>query len=186
MTSHPIPNSSFDLFCSFTLIGLQGFGGVAPILQRELVEKKQWMTKQEFIEEWAVAQIMPGPNVMNLALNLGARHFGVRGALAASIGLLLLPMIIVMLLGLLFSQFSNHPIVDGALRGMGAVAAGLIMATGFQLFEGLDSNPLGKKLCIVFGVLCFIGVALLQWPLLGVFSVLGLFAWLFAYRRLKS
>jgi len=67
------PVSVFDIYCSFTILALQGFGGVVAIVQRELVEKKRWMTQQEFLEEWAVAQIMPGPNVVNLSLMLGHR-----------------------------------------------------------------------------------------------------------------
>ncbi|MBV5336935.1 MAG: chromate transporter, partial [Deltaproteobacteria bacterium] len=80
---HPRPTSLLDLFVSFTLLALQGFGGVLAVVQRELVERKRWLSKEEFIEEWAVAQIMPGPNVVNLALMIGGRYFGLRGALTA-------------------------------------------------------------------------------------------------------
>ena len=62
------PRSKTDLFVSFTILALQGFGGVLAVVQRELVEKKRWMTREQFVEDWAVAQIMPGPNVINLAL----------------------------------------------------------------------------------------------------------------------
>lgn len=183
--NHPTPRSIADLFFSFTVIGLQGFGGVVAIIQRELVEKKQWMSNKEFVEEWAVAQIMPGPNVVNLSLTLGARYFGLRGALAATAGLLLVPMIIVLILGALYSAFATHPGVVGATKGMSAVAAGLIIATGLKLFEGLKSNSLGKISCITFGVLCFIGVGIARWPLLGVLLVLGPIAYCLAYRALK-
>ena len=67
------PRSKTDLFVSFTLLALQGFGGVLAVVQRELVEKKRWMTREQFVEDWAVAQIMPGPNVINLALMIGGR-----------------------------------------------------------------------------------------------------------------
>ena len=77
------PQSRTDLFWSFTWLALQGFGGVLAVVQRELVEKKRWMTREEFIEDWAVAQIMPGPNVVNLSIMIGDRYFGLRGALAA-------------------------------------------------------------------------------------------------------
>ena len=77
----PRPESLADLFLSFTVLALQGFGGVLAVVQRELVEKKRWMTREEFVEEWSVAQIMPGPNVINLAVGIGARHFGLRGAM---------------------------------------------------------------------------------------------------------
>lgn len=185
-TQHPTPKSLLDLFISFTLIALQGFGGVVAIIQRELVEKKQWMTKEEFVEEWAVAQMMPGPNVVNLSMMIGARYFGLRGALTAMAGMLFVPMLIVLILGVLYTEFSSHPGVAGATRGMSAVAAGLIIATGIKLFAGLKSNPLGKITCIAFGVACFVCIALLRWPLLSVLLVLGPMAWLAAYRALKS
>ena len=53
------PSSRTDLFVSFTLLALQGFGGVLAVVQRELVEKKRWMTREQFVEDWAVAQILP-------------------------------------------------------------------------------------------------------------------------------
>jgi len=77
-----VPQSLGELFFAFNRLALQGFGGVLPVVQHELVERKRWLTQEEFVEDWAVAQIMPGPNVVNLALTLGARWFGLRGALA--------------------------------------------------------------------------------------------------------
>ena len=79
----PRPASLIALFWAINMMALQGFGGVLAVVQRELVEKKQWLTLEEFVEDWAVAQIMPGPNVVNLALMVGDRYFGWRGALAA-------------------------------------------------------------------------------------------------------
>ncbi len=181
---HPQPRSLSDLFISFTLLALQGFGGVVAIVQRELVEKKRWMTREEFIEDWAVAQIMPGPNVVNLSMMIGARSFGLKGALTALAGMLTVPLIIVLVLALAYARFADHPGVAGALRGMGAVAAGLIAATGFKLFGALLKNALGLRLCVAFGVLCFTAVALLHWPLLYVLFGLGSVACVLAYRKL--
>jgi chromate transporter len=183
--SHPQPKSLTELFVSFTLLALQGFGGVLAIVQRELVEKRRWMTREEFIEDWAVAQIMPGPNVVNLSLMIGGRYFGLKGAMAALAGMLTVPLVIVLLLALTYAQFSAHPGVAGALRGMGAVAAGLIAATGLRLFGALKSNALGQRLCIAFGVLCFAAIALLRWPLAYVLLGLGSVACVLAFRKLK-
>jgi chromate transporter len=152
----PQPKSLTDLFVSFTLLALQGFGGVLAIVQRELVEKKRWMTREEFIEDWAVAQIMPGPNVVNLSLMVGGRYFGLKGAMVALAGMLTVPLVLVLLLAVLYAQFAGHPGVAGALRGMGAVAAGLIAATGLKLFGALKKNVLGLRLCAGLGVLCFV------------------------------
>lgn len=178
------PESLADLFVSFTLLALQGFGGVLAIVQREIVEKKRWMSREEFVEEWAVAQIMPGPNVVNLSLMIGSRYFGFKGAMAALAGMLAAPLVIVLLLALLYAQFAGHPGVQGALRGMGAVAAGLIAATGLKLFGVLQSNVLGLTLCSGLGVLCFIAIALLRWPLAYVLIGLGGLACAVAFKKL--
>ena len=178
------PQSPFDLFVSFTVLALQGFGGVVAVAQRELVEHKRWMTNEEFIEEWSVAQIMPGPNIINLCITIGGRYFGLRGALASLAGLLTAPLLIVLLIALLYAQYASHPGVTGALRGLGAVAAGLIVATGLKLTPALKKNVLGVGACIALGLLCFAAVALLHWPLAYVLLGLGLIACTLAYRKL--
>ena len=183
-TAHPRPASPLDLFLSFTWLALQGFGGVLAIVQRELVERKRWMTRDEFIEDWAVAQIMPGPNVVNLSLMVGSRYFGLKGALAALAGMLCVPLVVVLLLALLYAQYATHPGVAGALRGMGAVSAGLIAATGLKLAAALTTNVLGLRICAVLGVLCFAAIALLRWPLLYVLLGLGSAASVMAYQKL--
>ena len=181
----PRPESLTDLFVSFTVLALQGFGGVLAIVQRELVEKKRWLTRDEFIEEWAVAQVMPGPNVINLGIMLGGRYFGIKGALVALAGLLTAPLFVVLILALLYAHYSSVPAVAGALRGMGAVAAGLIVATGLKLIGSLKKNALGLPLCSALGVLCFIAIALLRWPLIYVLAGLGGIGCVAAYRALK-
>ncbi len=183
---HPRPQSLSDLFLSFTWLALQGFGGVLAVVQRELVEKKRWLTREEFIEDWAVAQIMPGPNVVNLSLMIGARYFGLKGALTALAGMLLMPLLLVLVLAVVYGQFSANPQVAGALRGMGAVAAGLIAATALKLAMGLKGNVLEQRLCMVLGVLCFAAVALLRWPLFYVLLGLGGLACCLAFGRLRA
>lgn len=178
------PQSLADLFISFTVLALQGFGGVLAVAQRELVERKRWFTNEEFVEEWAVAQIMPGPNVVNLAVMIGGRYFGVPGVLAALAGIFTAPMVVVLSLALLYAQFASHPGVIGALRGMGAVAAGLVVATGLRLATSLKSSVMGIALNSVLGVLGFIAVALLRWPLIYVLLGLGSVACVLAYRLL--
>ena len=185
MSSHSSPRSLTDLFVSFTVLSLQGFGGVLAVAQHELVERKHWMTNEEFVEEWAVAQIMPGPNIVNLALMLGGRYFGFSGAMTALAGMLAIPLVIVLLLSALYGQYSSHPEVIGALRGMGAVAAGLIIASGLKLSKSLKSNPLGIPFCIIFGAVSFICVALLRWPLAFVLLGIGCLTCIIAYRNLK-
>ena len=178
------PTSKTDLFLSFTWLALQGFGGVLAVVQRELVEKKRWMTREQFVEDWAVAQIMPGPNVVNLSMMIGGRYFGLTGALAALTGMLAAPLVIVLLLAALYGSVADSATAQGALRGMGAVAAGLITATGIKLIEALGKNAMGIGVCIGLAVLTFVAIALLRWPLAWVLLGLGGAACLWAYRVL--
>ena len=182
--NHPQPASLSDLFLTLTWLALQGFGGVLAVVQQELVERKRWLTREEFIEEWAVAQIMPGPNVVNLCLMIGSRYFGWRGALVALAGLLCVPTLVVLTLAVLYVRYGSHPLAIGALRGMGSVAAGLIIAAGLRLAGALKSNPLGGPLCVVLGGVSFIGVAVLRLPLIDVLCGPGVAACLLAYWRL--
>ncbi|HJV54178.1 MAG TPA: chromate transporter [Noviherbaspirillum sp.] len=180
----PVPRSPTHLFVAFTLLALQGFGGVLAIVQRELVERRRWMTQEEFLEDWAVAQIMPGPNVVNISLMIGARHFGLRGALAALAGMLLVPLAVLLLVALAYAQYATHPAMAGALRGMGSVAAGLIAATGFKLFGALKKNALGLPACMTIFVLALVAIAFLRVPLAYVLLVVGGAACVLAYRKL--
>ncbi len=175
------PQSPLDLYLSFTALALQGFGGVLVVVQRELVERKRWMTREEFVEEWAVAQILPGPNVINLALMIGDRYFGLRGALAGLAGILSVPLIIVLMLASVYSQFSDSPRVVGALDGMAAVAAGLITATGVKLIPALARNAMGRLACVVIGAATFVGIAWLRWPLAWVVLGVGIPACVWAW-----
>ena len=178
------PASLADLFLTLTWLALQGFGGVLAVVQHALVERKRWLTREEFVEEWAVAQIMPGPNVINLCLIVGARYFGWRGAVVAVAGMLAIPTVVVLLLAVAYVQYSANPAVIGALRGMGAVAAGLIIAAGLKLATALKSSPLGGPLCVVLGVISFIGIAVLRLPLIYLLCGPGVVACLLTYRRI--
>lgn len=178
------PRSSLELFTAFTWLALQGFGGVLAVVQRELVDKRRWLTREQFIEDWAVAQIMPGPNVVNLSLMIGDRHFGLKGALAALAGMLSAPLLVVLVLAAVYGTVAEHPLAQGALRGMGAVSAGLITATGIRLIAALEHNPMGRSLCFLLASLTFAAVALLRWPLVWVLLGIGSVACLWAFHLL--
>ncbi|MDQ6639762.1 MAG: chromate transporter [Pseudomonadota bacterium] len=177
------PASTGDLFFTFNRLALQGFGGVLAVAQRELVERKGWLSREEFVEMLALSQVLPGPNVVNLALMFGDRFFGLRGALAAVGGMLVVPLVIVMALTATYAEFSHLAIVSGALRGMGAVAAGLIIATAIRLMTTLGSNRLGPLLAAAFAVLTFVMIVWLHWPLIWVIAGLGAISFAIAYLR---
>ena len=178
------PANRRDLFWSFTWLALQGFGGVLAVVQRELVEEKRWLAQEQFLEDWAVAQVMPGPNVVNLSLMIGGRHFGWTGALAALAGMLSAPLVLLLLVAALYGTVADTTAAQGALRGMGAVAAGLITATGIKLIAALNKNPMGMGACTGLAGLTFVAIALFRWPLVGVLAGIGGGACLWAWRRL--
>ncbi|OJX34777.1 MAG: chromate transporter [Burkholderiales bacterium 68-12] len=180
----PRPQGPADLFWSFTWLALQGFGGVVAIVQRELVEKKRWMTNEEFLEDWAVAQVMPGPNVVNLSLMVGDRYFGLRGGLAALAGMLALPMLLALAATLAYAHWATHPAMAGALRGMGAVAAGLIGGMALKLAAALRTHVLGPWWCALLALATLAAVAWWRVPLYAVLLVLGGAACVFTWRRL--
>lgn len=182
--SHARPESLHDLFWSFTKLALQGFGGVLAVVQRELVEEKQWLTPEEFVEDWAVAQILPGPNVVNLSMMIGDRYFGWRGGLVALAGMLSFPLLIVLALAAIFSGVSDLPGVQGALRGMSAVAAGLIAATGLKLVHALKTNSMGASVCYALAATTFVAISLLRVPLVWLLLGLGSLACIWAHRQL--
>ncbi len=179
------PRSATELFMVFTRLALQGFGGVLAVAQRTLVEQEGWLTKEQFLEMLSVSQVLPGPNIINLALIIGDRFFGWRGAAAAVGGLLTAPLCIVLTLAILYRQYSHLPAVAGALRGMGSVAAGLILATAVKLGGALKKNAMGVAWSAAFLCATVLAVGVLRWPMAVAVLGLGPVAMTVAYRVLK-
>jgi chromate transporter len=167
------PESLSQLFWAFTWLALQGFGGVLAVAQRELVERLNWMTREEFVETLAVAQVLPGPNIVNISLMIGDRFFGLRGAMVALAGMMLFPAVIVLILAALSTTWLASPRMTGALRGMGAVSAGLILATGFKLLPSLRKNPIGLMPGLALAALVFGATVWLKLPLFWIVLSVG-------------
>ena len=159
-----------DLFIAFTGIAVIGFGGVLPWARRMLVEQRRWLTADEFTEILSLGQFLPGGNVVNMSVVIGQRFHGVAGSIAAASGLLLGPMLIVSGLGALYLEYGQHPIVQQALAGMTAAAAGLILSMAVKMVRPLIRRDTITPL--VFAVLTFIGIGVLALPLYIVFVVL--------------
>ena len=173
------------MFRVFTRLALQGFGGVLPVAQRELVEREQWLTREQFVELLSISQVLPGPNVVNLSLIVGDRFFGWRGALASLAGMLLAPLAVVLVLAALYGRWQQHPAVAGALAGMGVAAAGLVIATAIKLWGSLRHNPLRWPLCLMFAALALLTVGWLRWPMVPSVLALGSLAVALAWWRLR-
>jgi chromate transporter len=141
----------------------QAFGGVLPIAERVVVVDKKWLSQKDFVEMLAVAQAIPGPNIVNLSLMLGDRFQGWRGAFASAMGCLSIPIVLVSILTLLFQSFSEHPVTKGALLGMGAVSIGLVVAMGLRLLGSQSGYRIGWIALV--GTVLAVGVGGMSLPM---------------------
>lgn len=157
-----------QLFMLFTQTSLLGFGGVLPWAYRFLVERRKVLSKLEFAELLAFAQIMPGPTICNLAVIVGHRNAGLIGGLASLAGMVTAPLVIVITLGIAYRHYGNLAAVQQALSGMSAVAAGLVAAMSLKMARDLPRQWKNA----LFAGLMFAGVGLMRWPLLAVIGVL--------------
>jgi len=171
-----------DIFLAFSGIAIIGFGGVLPWAQRMLVEQRRWMSRHEFTEALAIAQFLPGGNILNLSVAVGQRFRGPLGALAAVAGLLAAPVVIVTALGVLYLRYGGIAAVHDALAGVAAGAAGLILSMAAKL-----AGPLFRRAALVplaFALAALIGVAIIELPLFAVLAVLAPISIAYAWWRL--
>jgi chromate transporter len=168
--AHPVPSPA-ELFLGFSWIAVLAFGGVLPWARFVLVERRRWLNAEEFTDMLALCQLLPGPNIVNMSVAIGARFHGVRGSVASVFGLLLGPVTIVLLLVSLYARFAAVPAVQGALTAMAAAAAGLVIAMAIKLAEPM----LRRRFWIAAPVmlLTFIGIGVLRWPLWPVILVMA-------------
>ncbi len=166
------------LFLAFTEIAVSGFGGTLAWSYRTLVERRRWLSEREFMEAFALGQLLPGPNICNVAVMVGYRYAGYAGAGAALTGLVAAPFAFMVLLGWLYVRFGDLPLAQRALTGMSAVAAGLVLGTGLKMLTALPR----RWRPALFAVLAFVCVGVVRLPLLGVLLVLAPAAVALAWR----
>jgi len=162
-----VPRTHAVLFVSFLKMGLLGFGGVMPWARRVLVDERRWMTEREFVELLGMCQILPGPNVVNMSVILGARWMGVAGALLALTGILFVPVVVVLMMAASYATVAQSELARNAIAAASAAAAGLILGTALRLLRGARPPPHG----LVVGAAVFVAVAIVHAPLLWVLAV---------------
>jgi chromate transporter len=177
MDVHP-PRSLVELFTGFLAIGARSFGGVMPWAHRTMVEERRWLTQQDFAETVGLCQFLPGPNIGNTSIVLGKRWFGLKGSVVAFLGLMALPFVWVMALGVLYMEYASNPTLRAVVTGVGLAGAGLILATALKLGRALTRRP--GPFILAAGV--FLAVALARWPLYLVLAA-GLVIGVAAARR---
>jgi len=158
----PLQPSLLDLFLAFSGMAVIGFGGVLPWARHMLVEQRKWMTGAEFSEALAVAQFLPGGNILNLGVAVGQRYHGILGSLVCAAGLLIGPFIVVTLLAGLYLRYGQAPAIHDMLGGIAAGAAGLMLATAAKMARPLLDRAALVPLGFAFVAFLCIGVAKLS------------------------
>jgi chromate transporter len=165
------PRSKRELFMVFLAIGLSAFGGALPWARRVLVERRRWMSPDAFNETLALCQALPGPNVVNLSVVVGARYGGPLGALSALLGLIGVPVAIVLVLATLYGRFGESGRIPGAITALGAAASGLVWATAAKMARPLVARrPLSASATIA---VAFASIVWLKLPLAAVLVALA-------------
>jgi len=126
-----------SLFLAFANVGMLSFGGaLAAWIRREVVQRRIWLDDNQFLSGYALSQLIPGATNVNLTVFIGTLLRGLPGAVAALLGLMLLPVGIMLAIGALYLRARGLPggaAVGVALTGMGAVAVGLNLGMGIRL-----------------------------------------------------
>ena len=157
------------LFYAFLKVSLLASGGGIVCAHRITVDQRRWLSDTEFTDIVGICQFMPGPNVVGIAVCAGAKLRGLAGAAAATAGFILIPGIVGFLLGELLFRHTDARMLQNALIGISAAAAGMMIATGLRLLRAnrrwLSALP--------FAALAFAGIAVGHFPLLAVLLVLA-------------
>lgn len=177
----PAPPTVGALFAGFLLVGLCGFGGVLPWARRMIVEQRRWLTPAEFTDLLSLCQFLPGPNVINMSVALGARFRGLSGSVAAFTGLMAAPMAVIILLGVLYERYGGLPTVRQMFGGLAAAASGLVLSTALRIAAPLRHDP---RALAVAGA-SFAAIVVLHVPLVPAMLVLAPLSILVAARTLR-
>lgn len=130
----PAVPSLADLFFEFMLIGAVSFGGGVVAYERLLlVEKRNWLTSDQFMASLSISQTMPGLNSVNLAVLAGDHLRGVPGAVAAALGLVIPGATFVMIIAAAYRSGQEHPVINQMLAGVACGATGLLSAITWKL-----------------------------------------------------
>ncbi|HEV2677001.1 MAG TPA: chromate transporter [Aliidongia sp.] len=174
------PPSLTALFLAFLTIGLTSFGGgLSGWIHRDFVGRRRWISEADFTSGLALAQAMPGVNVVNLSIWVGFALRGSRGALLAVTGVLAAPLVAIILIGVVYGRYGGLSGVHAVLAGVTAAAIGLTLTLGWRTARRAARDRTSLSLLLA----TFATVGLLHWPMLPVVAVLVPLSLLLAFRR---
>ena len=176
ITQKPVP--LLDLFLQFLIVGAVSFGGGIIAYERILlVEKRKWLTADQFMAYLAISQTMPGLNSVNLAVLTGDYLKGIKGSVIALLGLVLPGSTLVLLLGFVYTALTDHAITVLLLTGIAAGATGLLAAVTYRIGDEHWKKPISLLLIAT----TFVLMSIVKLPLLEVLAIMAPIS-LFIYR----
>lgn len=162
------------LFLTFLKIGAFTFGGgyaMIAILENEFVEKKKWITKEEFLDMVAIAESTPGPIAINSATYIGYRQAGFFGSLFSTLGVVIPSFVIIFLISLFFDEFLQFKYVQYAFKGIQACVVYLILSAGIKMLKGLKKTAL--NIIILVSVICLmLSISIFAWNFSSIYLIL--------------
>lgn len=127
-----------DLYLAFLRIGAVNFGGgyaMLPLLERDLVQDRGWTTTEDLTDYFAIGQCTPGLIALNVATFIGSRRKGVAGAIAATVGFVSMPIVIILLIATFLQGFADLPVVQNAFAGIRVCVCVLIIQAVLRLWK---------------------------------------------------
>ena len=162
------------------MVGLFGFGGIAASFYHVAVERRKWLSVDEYAQTLAVGQILPGASLMNMSTIVADRFHGILGVVCALLGLFTFPLIILVLLITTYDQYSSLPEVQYATKAAAAAAVGLTFGIGLKLAKGILKSGSG----LFFAALSFICIGWLRLPMLqSIMALVALSMFYIAWRN---
>jgi chromate transporter len=173
-----------DIFCVFLKIGTFAFGGAYSMLtffERELVEKRKWLTHEEYLESVAIGQITPGPPIVNTGIFIGYKLKKIRGALATTVGQAFTGTVLAIVLAVFYVKAGDSAVLRSVMKGVGASVVGLLLSVIYRM----SAKTLTDLKTRLFALAAFIALAVFKLNPIGLIIAAGI-AGLVVYRGWKA
>jgi chromate transporter len=178
MDTRPLdkPEKLRTIFWSFCKIGSVLFGGgyaMLPLLEKEITNNRKWCTQEEMVDTFAIAQLIPGVVAINTSMFVGQRLRGWRGTLAATLGIIAVPFVVILAYAVAFDYFRETKWLEHATAGLRPAVAGMMLGMAYTLFKRTGKTLLGVVVILAVAVLVLgFGVSAVQVIIAGL--LLGL------------
>ena len=154
-----------EIFAVFTKVSLTSFGGgLSGWMYREFVEVRGWFSESEFLTSLAIAQAMPGLNVVNLAIWLGFRLRGTLGAIAAFCAMVFPPLAVIIAISIAYDRWGHYLIVHRALAGVAAAALAVTLNMGSRVTIAASRDLVAGAIVAII----FFSVGVMRWPMVEI------------------